>query len=303
MDASVSKKYSSQCVLDVGARLAEGPHWWSDRGLLLWVDIEDSRIGFFDPIQSGNHFLDVGSHVGCVVPMKNGDLLAATSDGFKQINLETGDVDSLHNPEQNLYNNRFNDGKCDPWGRLWAGSVNYHFLPKAASLWRLDTCMRSDLMLSNVTVSNGIAWSLNRKYLYYIDSPTLQVRRFLLSNSGDLIGDGDVCIRIPASWGCVPDGMTIDREGMLWIALWNGGSVTRWDPKTGKLLAKVEVPCSKVTSCCFGGSGFEKLFITTANYDLDPDELRLSPQAGGIFMAEVDTPGWAASEFGDFESC
>ena len=291
------KVYSAECILDVGARLAEGPHWWDERGVLIWVDIEDSRIGLFDPESKTNHFIDTVFHVGCVVPTSKGNLLAATSDGFKMINPDSGQITSLGNPIDSHSNCRFNDGKCDHWGKLWAGSLRYDFTPQAGSLWRFDESFNSTQMIEGVTISNGLAWSLDRKYFYYIDTPTLQVRQFLISESGDLIGDGDVCIQIPSEWNCSPDGMSIDRNGMLWIALWGGGAVTCWNPSDGSHLATVEIPCSLVTSCCFGGSAFDKLFITTARYDLSQEALSSMSQAGGIFMADVDVTGMPASHF------
>lgn len=289
--------YSSECVLNIGARLAEGPHWWDERGLLVWVDIESSRVGLFDPGQGTNRFIDTGCHVGCVVPTSQGNLLVATSDGFKVIDPDSGKSASLHNPIRDPLNYRFNDGKCDPFGRLWAGTLHYDFLPGAGTLWRLDHSLRSSSMIDGVTISNGLAWSLDRTSLYYVDTPTLQVRRFPLSKSGDLIGNGDVCIEVPSDWDCAPDGITIDRNGMLWIALWNGSAVTCWNPSNGQHLATVELPCSQVTSCCFGGSAFDQLFITTAKYDLDQETQSLTPLAGGIFMAKVGVSGMPASVF------
>ena len=291
------KVYSAECILEVGARLAEGPHWWDERGLLIWVDIEDSRIGLFDPQTKNNHFIDTVFHVGCVVPTSKGNLLAATSDGFKMIDPDSGQITSLNNPIENRSSYRFNDGKCDPWGRLWAGSLRYDFLPNAGSLWRLDGSFDSTPMIEGVTISNGLAWSPDRKYFYYIDTPTLQVKRFLIAGNGDLMGDGDICIQIPSEWNSSPDGMSIDRNGMLWIALWGGSAVTCWNPRNGSHLATVELPCSLVTSCCFGGSAFDRLFITTAAYDLGPEDLASMPHAGGIFMAEVGVNGMPAAHF------
>ena len=291
------KVYSAECILDVGARLAEGPHWWDERGLLIWVDIEDARIGLFDPESKTNHFIDTVFHVGCVVPTSKGNLLAATSDGFKMINPDSGQIISLSNPIDGHADYRFNDGKCDHWGKLWAGSLRYDFFPRGGSLWRLDKSFNPTQMIEGVTISNGLAWSLDRKYFYYIDTPTLQVQRFLISESGDLMGDGDVCIQIPSEWNCSPDGMSIDCNGMLWIALWGGGAVTCWNPSDGSHLATLEIPCSLVTSCCFGGSAFDKLFITTARYDLSQEALASMPHAGGIFMADVGVTGMPAARF------
>ena len=297
MDVSVVRPLQAHCVLPAGAHLAEGPHWWAERSQLLWVDIEASRIGLFDPRSGHNSFIDVGCHVGCVVPTASGDLLAATADGFLRVEPTSGERSLLHHPEAHCLDNRFNDGKCDPWGRLWAGTMHYEFVPGAAALWRLDTNLQSRLMRSGVTISNGLAWSADRRWLYFIDSPTLQVLRFALDQQGDPIDAGTVCVEIPAAWNCVPDGMTIDAEGMLWIALHDGSAVTRWDPASGKQLASVEMPCSKVTSCCFGGADLDQLFITTARHQLAPDQLEQQPLAGGLFVAEVGVAGLPAHTF------
>tara|TARA_Y100000991_G_scaffold16046_1_gene10740 strand:+ start:166 stop:1065 length:900 start_codon:yes stop_codon:yes gene_type:complete len=297
MVVSVAPSMQARCVLEARAHLAEGPHWWAERSKLLWVDIEASRIGLFDPCSGQNSFVDVGCHVGCVVPTASQDLLAATADGFLRVNPINGARTLLHHPEAHCLDNRFNDGKCDPWGRLWAGSMHYEFVPGAAALWRLDTNLESRRMRSAVTISNGLAWSSDRRFLYFIDSPTLQVLRLPLDEQGDPTDQGTVCVEIPASWNCVPDGMTIDAEGMLWIALHDGSAVTRWDPTSGEHLATVELPCSKVTSCCFGGENLDQLFITTARHQLDPDQLEKQPLAGGLFVAEVGVAGLLAQTF------
>ena len=289
--------YSAQCVFPARACLGESPQWWPDRNLLIWVDIEQSKVGLFDPISKVNRFVDVGAHVGCAVPTDKGNLLCATSDGFYFLDPDSTQIIPLHNPEASLPNNRFNDGKCDPWGQFWVGSLSYDFMPNGGNLWRFNSSLQSTLILDSVTISNGLAWSLDYKHLFYIDSPTLQVKRFSLSKSGDLVDDGEVCIQIPADWGCVPDGMTIDSKGMLWIALWNGSAVTRWDPSTGKHLSTVSVPCPRVTSCCFGGPRLDVLYITTASDSLSDGSDSLYELAGGIFAAHVDVSGRPEHKF------
>ena len=123
-----------RCVLDAQAGLAEGPHWWAEKGVLLWVDIEASRVGLFDPVARSNRFLDLPSHVGAIVPTTVGDLVAATAQGFVRLDPDSGVVTALHDPEAGCSEHRFNDGKCDPWGRFWAGTMAYDFSPGAGSL-------------------------------------------------------------------------------------------------------------------------------------------------------------------------
>ena len=288
---------TSRCVLPIAAGLAEGPCWWTEGKVLLWVDIEAAKIGLFDPVTGNNDFLHLPAHVGAVVPTSVGDLLLATATGFMRMDPNSGAVTLLSDPEVDRPGNRFNDGKCDPWGRFWAGTMAYDFEPLAGALWRLDgdggiTCQRSQL-----TISNGLAWSQDRGTLYFIDSPTLRVMAFPLTGTGEIAGEPTICLQIPKDWDALPDGMCIDAEGMLWIALFGGGAVTRWDPFSGQLLERLELPCRQVTSCCFGGPNLDQLFVTTARRGMDPAAIKAEPLAGGLFQADVGVKGLPANCF------
>ena len=286
-----------RCVLDAQAGLAEGPHWWLEKSVLIWVDIEASRVGFFDPVTGRNRFLVVPSHVGAVVPMSDGELLVATAQGFVRLHPDSGVVSSLHDPEDDQPGNRFNDGKCDPWGRFWAGTMAYDFAAGAGSLWRVNLDFSCIRQRHGLTISNGLAWSQDRGTLYFIDSPTRQVLAFPLTTSGDFSGEPIPCITIPEDWDAVPDGMCIDAEGMLWIALFGGGAVTRWDPASGLLLERLALPCRQVTSCCFGGPNLDQLFVTTARQEMDAAAIKAEPLAGGLFQADVGVKGLPADCF------
>jgi sugar lactone lactonase YvrE len=288
---------SCRCVLPIAAGLAEGPCWWSERNILLWVDIEASRIGLFDPATGNNDFFHLPAHVGAVVPTSVGDLLLATAAGLMRMDPRTGVVTLLLDPEVDRPGNRFNDGKCDPWGRFWAGTMSYDFEPMAGSLWRLDGDGRITRQRSQLTISNGLAWSQDRGTLYFIDSPTLKVMAFPLTSSGEIAAEPSICVQIPEDWDAVPDGMCIDAEGMLWIALFGGGAVMRWDPISGQLLERLAVPCRQVTSCCFGGPHLDQLFITTARREMDAAAIAAEPLAGGLFQADVGVKGLPADPF------
>ena len=285
------------CVLDAQAGLAEGPHWWAEKGVFLWVDIEASRVGLFDPIARSNRFLDLPSHVGAVVPTTSGDLVAATAQGFVRLDPDSGVVTVLHDPEPGRSEHHFNDGKCDPWGRFWAGTMAYDFSSGAGSLWRLKNDFSCSLQWQELTISNGLAWSLDRRFLYLIDSPTLTVMAFPLTSTGGLADHPTTCITIPAEWDALPDGMCIDAEGKLWIALFGGGAVTRWDPQDGRLMQTVELPCCQVTSCCFGGPDLDQLLITTARRGLDAQALGDQPLAGGLFQLSPGIKGCRSEMF------
>jgi sugar lactone lactonase YvrE len=261
------------------------------------VDIEASRVGLFDPVTGLNRFLVVPSHVGAVVPTSDGELLVATSQGFVRLHPDSGVVSSLQDPEDDRPGNRFNDGKCDPWGRFWAGSMAYDFAAGAGSLWRFNADFSCVCQRQGLTISNGLAWSQDRGTLYFIDSPTRQVLAFPLTSSGDFLGEPIPCITIPEAWDALPDGMCIDAEGMLWIALFGGGALTRWDPASGLLLERLELPCRQVTSCCFGGPNLDQLFVTTARQKMDAAAIKAEPMAGGLFQADVGVRGLPADCF------
>ena len=286
-----------RCVLPVAAGLAEGPCWWAEKQVLLWVDIEASRIGLFDPQTARNNFLHLPAHVGAVVPTSAGDLLLATAAGFLRLDPSTGIVTLLSDPELDRPGNRFNDGKCDPWGRFWAGTMAYDFEPLAGALWRVNADFSCVRQRQGLTISNGLAWSQDRGTLYVIDSPTLNVLAFPLTNSGEIAGEPSICVHIPEDWDAVPDGMCMDAEGMLWIALFGGGCVTRWDPVSGQRLERLALPCRQVTSCCFGGPHLDQLFITTARREMDAAAIKAEPLAGGLFQADVGVKGVPADCF------
>ena len=286
-----------RCVLPVAAGLAEGPCWWAEKQVLLWVDIEASRIGLFDPQTGRNDFLHLPAHVGAVVPTSAGDLLLATATGFLRLDPSTEAVTLLSDPEADRPGNRFNDGKCDPWGRFWAGTMAYDFEPLAGALWRVNADFSCVRQRQGLTISNGLAWSQDRGTLYFIDSPTLNVLAFPLTNAGEIAGEPSICVQIPEDWDAVPDGMCIDAEGMLWIALFGGGCVTRWDPVSGQRLERLALPCRQVTSCCFGGPHLDQLFMTTARREMDAAAIKAEPLAGGLFQADVGVKGVPADCF------
>jgi sugar lactone lactonase YvrE len=283
--------------MDARATLGEGAIWDCRNSVLYWVDILEKKLFVLDPATNHNRAIEVGQFIGTVVPRASGGVMLALHHGFAHLDLETEKITPLARPESHLPDNRFNDGKCDPAGRFWAGTLSLLGKKNAGALYRLDTDLTVHRMLDGVTTSNGITWSLDARTLYYIDTPTRCVDAFDYDlETGDIANRRPV-ITIPETDG-YPDGMTVDAEGMLWVAHWGGGRVTRWNPRDGKLLHTVRVPASRTTSCAFGGENLNRLFITTAQIGRSgqtppPDE----PHAGGIFIAEVGIRGIPAFAF------
>lgn len=279
-----------ELVCDAKAELGEGPIWDYRRGLLFWVDIRGRVLHVYDPIAARDRVVDAGQEAGCVALRSNGGLILAGRDGFADLDVESGRITALLHPERHLPGNRFNDGKVDPRGRFWAGTMNTEGKQNKGSLYCLFPDFSLRTMLTGVSISNGMAWAADHKTFYYIDTPTQEVAAFDFDlETGDLSARR-AAIRVPPERG-KPDGMTMDAEGMLWIALYGGGAVTRWNPRDGRLLDTIEVPAPLVTSCAFAGLRMDELYITTARQGLDQKALAAHPHSGGLFRARPGARG------------
>lgn len=294
-----TKKFMQQsyttAILEIDAKayLGEGALWHPSEKKLYWINIEGRQLHIFDPQTKHNKTFDLPERIGTVVPVKNGGVLIALQNGIHFMNPHTGEITFITNPLTDKAI-RFNDGKCDPAGRFWVGSMHLKQITGLASLYRMDTDKSVHKMLDNVTISNGIVWSADKTKMYYIDSPLNTVEVFDYDNASGSIGNRKVAVKIPDGIGG-PDGMTIDAEGKLWVALWGGHAVGRFDPHTGELLQKVEVPAPNITSCAFGGDGFDTLFITTATQDMSEADLKKYPLSGGVFSAKPGVKGVPAA--------
>ena len=280
---------TAECVLDAKAVLGEGPVWREETQDLVWVDIESARVCCFNPATGENETWDVGEKPGLAVPTKRGDLILGTSVGFVRLDLASGVLSPIIDPEQDLPNNRFNDGKVDPEGRLWAGTMGMDEAPNVGSFYRLNRNLSVDKLFDRVSISNGLAWTSDQETFYYIDSPTRRVDVFNCDMAAGTVSNRQTAFELPDGMG-YPDGMCIDNEGMLWVALWQGWGVARFTPG-GALLAKVEVPVECVTSCCFGGENWDELYITTSSRDLDEAGRAAQPLAGGVFRCRTGIGG------------
>ncbi|MEM7105771.1 MAG: SMP-30/gluconolactonase/LRE family protein [Bacteroidota bacterium] len=287
-----------ELVHDIQNALGEGSIWNHKTGELYWVDIEGHALFTWDTKAKEPTKFEVGQHIGTVVPAIDGNIIIALRTGIFRLNPKTRDMTKFSQPESDTAGIRMNDGKCDPGGRFWVGSMHFDQIKYAANLFRIDHDGTTTKMLDSITISNGINWSLDHKTMYYIDTPDGNVKAFDYDNSTGDISNGRVVVTIPDTMG-FPDGMTIDAEGKLWIALWNGNSVTRWDPETGKLLQTIKVPAHNVTSCAFGDDDLSTLYITTARLDMTDEELEAMPYAGGVFKVKPGVKGVPAHFFGN----
>ncbi|TCP30963.1 sugar lactone lactonase YvrE [Scopulibacillus darangshiensis] len=289
-------KANAELFLETKCVLGEGPCWDERRNVLLWVDILKNKLYMYDFFTKKVAFTVLPECVTSVVCHPFGDYVITMGRGFYFFNSDTGVLRPIQHLESHLPNNRFNDGKCDPLGRYWAGTMDQNGAKFAGSLYVLDKDLQTHKMLENVSISNGLAWSPDGAIMYYIDTLTNEIVSFKSNFETGLISDKRTVIHIDKEDGC-PDGMTIDQEGMLWISHWGGGKVTRWNPDTGDLLQTVNVPAPYVTSCTFGGKRLDELYITTACVDLTEEEVHTYPLSGSVFRIKTTVKGLPSHKF------
>jgi len=282
-------------VNETRAVLGEGPVW--HEGKLYWVDIEGCKVLVHDPGTGQDAAFELPERVGCVWPVAGGGrLVCGLQSGLAFLDLESGELEAIADPEARLPRTRFNDGKCDPRGRFWAGTMDMEETAPLGSLYMLAAGREPRRQWGDITVANGLAWDPDGETFYYIDSPTREVAAFDYDAESGEISNRRAIVAIPDGEG-FPDGMTIDAEGKLWIALWQGWGVVRYDPKTGERLGKIDLPVEKVTSCTFGGADLDQLYITTARIGLEAAALEAQPFAGGLFKVDPGVAGLAAVPF------
>ncbi|TDV38562.1 SMP-30/gluconolactonase/LRE family protein [Actinophytocola oryzae] len=243
------------------ARVGEGPHWDERENCLYWVDILAGHIHTTTLSDGVTRTVRLPTLVGAAVPRLRGGFVAATASGFAEV-----DTDGTYRPRHDLLSehHRMNDAKCDPRGRLWAGSTHVDFEAGRGALHVLDTDWRTHVVLDGLTLPNGMGWSQDGREFYLIDSIERQVLAFDVDLDTAELGARRVVTTFPGDAG-LPDGMCVDAEGTLWIAMWGGHELRRID-RHGRTLTHVPVPVEQPSSCAFGGAN---LFVTSASEDLD----------------------------------
>ncbi|WP_420553620.1 SMP-30/gluconolactonase/LRE family protein [Tenacibaculum aiptasiae] len=299
LEACKVKNYSVEAVLEyqTPAKLGEGAFWDYKKKNFIWVDIEKKRLHIYNPLNKKNRTITMPSKIGTVVPSETGDrVVVALEDGIYVVNINTEEISLLSGIESLIKENRFNDGKCDPSGNLWVGSMNLKQTTSSGKLYKVDNQGKTTTMLENITISNGIVWTKKGDIMYYIDTPTGNIRAFDFDLKTSTISNERIVVKINQKDG-FPDGMTIDENDMLWVGMWNGNAVAQYNPKTGKLVSKIKVPAHNVTSCAFGGENLDKLYITTASVDMTKEEREKYPLAGSLFVAIPGVKGVRSSYF------
>ncbi len=292
---SISTTDEAKVILAAAADLGEGALWHPREEVLYWVDINGCALHIYDPRTGENRTLPTGARIGTVVPVEGGDVLVALQTGIHRMDIRSGKLSPVVNPINDPYV-RFNDGKCDPSGRFWVGTFHMGGKKGGCALYRLDGDGSLHTMLEGVSISNGIVWTADETTMFYIDTPTNCVQAFDYDAASGNISNGRVAFRIPASEGD-PDGMSIDADGNLWIAMWGGGSVNCYDPADGRLLRQVIVAAPHSTSCAFGGADMQTLYITSARSGLSGSDLAANPHSGDLFASKLNVSGIPSSSF------
>jgi sugar lactone lactonase YvrE len=277
------------CVLDVRASLGECPVWSQAERALYWVDINAPSLNRFDPATGRNVAMPMPSSIGSYALRRSGGFIVALRDGVwlarADGTLERKVCAAPYDPAHH----RFNDGRCDPRGRFFVGSMNEARDAPSATLVRVDADFVCTQVLADMTISNGLAWSPDGRTMYHADTPKQRVDAYDYDADTGTLGQRRTLMQFHAK-GDRPDGGAVDRDGCYWSALYRGGRVVRIAPD-GRVLAEYPTPAMCPTMCAFGGADLRTVYVTTARQERPDDELARFPQSGSLFAMTVDTPG------------
>ena len=288
---TASLLYPSQCIL------GEGPMWHTKRKTCFWVDIEGQLLFEYNFQTKEINSWKIPHRVSVIIEEENDSLLLGLQGGLARFDLKSAALKWLLDIDKEKNNHRCNDAAVDCEGRLWIGTMERSFKTGMGTLYCIHKNFSAEAKVNKVTISNGMAWSPDNKKFYYIDTPQQTVACFLFDATSGNIQFEKIAVQIPEVMG-MPDGMAIDAEGMLWIAHWGGFGVYRWNPVSGNLIDKIDVPVPQVSSCAFFGDELDQLIITTASEKLSKKDLKKYPHSGDTFVAKTKVKGVAKNKCG-----
>ncbi len=282
---------TAELAVPAQCELAEGPVWDADSQQLLWIDILAGRVHWFDPTSETRSSFGVGCQIGSAGLTTSGRLVLALEDGFALCDADGGNLERLPSPAIDLSLVRFNDGKPDPWGGFWAGTMQRdEGQDGLGSLYRLAPDGAITELVTGVSLSNGLDWTGDRRHFYYVDSPTGAIDLFDTDPQTGTLSNRRRFVDVTPDDEGIPDGLTIDADGGIWLAVWGTGEVRRYEPD-GRLDTVVRLPVSQVSSAAFGGADLSTLYITTARENFTPAQLAAEPNAGDIFRCVPGVSG------------
>lgn len=277
------------CVLPWGAQLGEAPVWMAQEERLYWVDMLEPAIQRFDPSTGRNETRALGKLVSAILPADDGQLFVASQDGIETLDFTTGTFSAYVNPEPGMSENRLNDAKVDPNGAIWVGSMRLDASKPEGSLYRITSASDVRRMETGITVSNGIGWSPDGSTLYFVDTAPGLIFAYDIDGPSKELRNRRIFAKIPDDSGR-PDGLTVDADGGVWCAIWDGWRVDRYLPN-GKLDFSVPMPVPRPTSVAFGGADLSTLYITSARVRLPASTLAEAPLSGGLFSCRPGQKG------------
>jgi sugar lactone lactonase YvrE len=283
-----------EVVYQARARLGEGPVWDDRTRSLFWIDILNYRVHQFFPDRGAERVFEVGDLVGAVALTGSDWLLLALRHRLARLDLVTGGVEPLIDVERGKEQNKLNDGKPDARGRFWFGSFSQE--QGEAALYRYDPDGTLHVMQQGMTGSNGLGWSPDGSVFYLTDSGDKKIYRFDFDLEGGRIDNRRVFVDL-SDRDPTPDGLTVDEEGYVWSAQFDGGGVLRFSPE-GEEVSRLEVPVKRTTSCAFGGPDRTQLYVTTASVGLSEQEIEDNFHSGDLFRADTGVVGLPFHRFG-----
>jgi sugar lactone lactonase YvrE len=283
-----------QCVVPPGAVVGEGPVWDQRTAVLRWLDALAPAAHAFDPVTGENRTLRAPNIIGAILPSSDGGCIAATKQGLEKVDLATGQFTPIYNPEAHLPGNRFNDAKTDRRGRIWSGSMSLDASMPSGSLYCFDTVTSARAVDGGFQVSNGLGWSPDDRTMYFVDTGVGTVFSYPFDLASGTVGDRRTFLQFDPKEG-KPDGLSVDSQGNIWIAMWDGWRIACYSPE-GRLLREIDLPVPRPSSCCFGGDDLTTLYITSASVRLPAAVLEEAPLSGGLFSIDVGVAGQGTVE-------
>ena len=277
--------------------LGESPMWNAARGSFIWVDIDGQMLYEYHLQTKIMNKWKQHQKVSLVLESNATEVILAFAEGLGKLNLTTKTLTWLLDIEKDKTENRTNDGAVDGLGRIWLGTMALNCTPNAGAVYCIEKDLRLNIKIPETTIANGIVWNADNTKMYFIDSASYTVKSYHFDLASGNINFEKEAVRISPDLG-MPDGMAMDAEGMLWVAVWGGNGVYRYNPENGMLLDTVHVDAPNVTSCAFGGEQLDQLIITTATVGLSPEEAMNYPESGNVFIVKTKVKGMKMNRHG-----
>ena len=287
-------EYEVECAYASKDKLGESPIWVEEKNSVFWVDIKKCLIQALNLRTNKHDSWEFNEQISCIAHIKNNKFIAGTKTGIQFVDLDKNTLTHIINPEKNFLNNRFNDGKCDNKGRFYVGTMNEVNNEKTGSFYICYSDLSYKKIDGDYVITNGPAFTNNYKKIYFTDTSQGIIYTAEINKDGT-IREKKQFISIPASEG-KPDGMTVDHQGFLWVAIFGGSCVIKFN-REGKVIDRIILPVSCVTSCAFGGEDLNTLFITTASFKLNNKQHIQEPEAGSLFKVDLKSKGNKTNKF------